>query len=92
MQAVTCNPLYVRTGEFKQICKKNAKRKRVVLPIESYNRLFEGRSVPCKDADEFGVRTLTVGDNKNEAGIQSFASSMENMSINKKGRKGNALG
>ena len=38
--------------------------------------------------DEFGVGTSTVGDiKKNEASIRSFASSMENMAMNKKGRK-----
>ena len=69
--------------------RKTTKRKRVV-PLESkiavLERLKSGAS-HAKIAKEFVVGTSTVSDIKKEASVRAFASSMENMAMNKKERK-----
>ena len=70
--------------------RKPTKRRRVVLPIENKIAILDrlkGGASHAKIVDEFGIGTSTVGDIKDKAKIRSFASAMESMDMNKKGRK-----
>ena len=66
--------------------RKTTKRKRVV-PIESKIAILERLKSRASHAKEFVVGTSTLSDIKKEASVRAFASSMENMAMNKKERK-----
>ena len=66
------------------------KRKRVVLTLEDKLAILDQlKAGPTQEklAKQFGIGRSTVHDLKNEHKLRSFASTMESMAMNKKGRK-----